>query len=171
MGSVVAGYNAQIEIARMVEQYGDSLLRMCYLYLRDVYLAQDAVQETFIKAYRAYNQYRDMGTEKAWVTRIAINTCKDMQRNGWFRFVDRSKTLDDIPTPREEFQPGDRTLTEAVMNLPPKLREVIILYYFQEVTVSEMVGILGLASRSVYARLEKARKVLENKLRGWHFNE
>lgn len=51
-------------IERLMEQYGSSLLRMCTLYLKDADLAQDAVQETFIRAYRHLDNYRGESSEK-----------------------------------------------------------------------------------------------------------
>ena len=58
-----------------------SLLRMCYAYLGDMALSEDAVQETFLKAYRALDSFRGEAAEKTWLMRIAINTCKDMRRS------------------------------------------------------------------------------------------
>lgn len=65
---------------RLVERYQTDLLRMCYLNLRDAELARDAVQETFLKAYRSMEHFRGDCQEKTWLMRIAINTCRDMRR-------------------------------------------------------------------------------------------
>ena len=62
------------EIGRLMEQYGSSLLRMSALYLKDADLAQDAVQETFIKAYRHFSEYRGESSEKTWLTSICMNS-------------------------------------------------------------------------------------------------
>ena len=77
---------------RMVALYQLPLLRLCILYLHDEELAKDAVQETFIKAYRNLDGFRSEASEKTWLTRIAVNTCKSVYRSGWFRHVDRSVT-------------------------------------------------------------------------------
>ena len=77
------------EIGRLMEQYGSSLLRMSALYLKDADLAQDAVQETFIKAYRHFSEYRGESSEKTWLTSICMNTCRDMLRTAWFRHNSR----------------------------------------------------------------------------------
>ena len=61
--------DSRSEIDRLMEQYGSSLLRMSALYLKDSDLAQDAVQETFIKAYRHLNDYRGESSEKTWLTK------------------------------------------------------------------------------------------------------
>lgn len=82
--------DSRSELDRLMEQYGSSLLRMSALYLKDASLAQDAVQETFLKAYRHLGDYRGESSEKTWLTTICVNTCRDMLRNPWFRH--RSRT-------------------------------------------------------------------------------
>lgn len=82
---------------RMVNEWQLSLLRLCYIQLQDKELAEDAVQETFLKAYRSLQSFRGECSEKTWLTRIAINTCRDMQRGGWFRHIDRRVTPDMLP--------------------------------------------------------------------------
>ena len=60
--------------------HGDNLLRLCFLYLHDRQLAEDAVQETFLRAYRGYGRFRGDSNEKTWLTRIAVNLCKSALR-------------------------------------------------------------------------------------------
>lgn len=71
-----------------MDRWETSLMRMCYAYLGDVLLAEDAVQETFLKAWKAYDRFRGEADEKTWLMRIAINNCKDMRRGAWFRHTD-----------------------------------------------------------------------------------
>ena len=73
------------ELARMIDQYGDGLLRVCLLYLRDYASAEDAVQETFLKVYCSYAKFEGRCSEKTWVTTIAINVCRNMLRSPWRR--------------------------------------------------------------------------------------
>ena len=80
-------------IEHMVTLYQLPILRLCILYLHDEDLAKDAVQETFIKAYRNLDGFRDASSEKTWLTRIAINTCKNVRRSAWFRHMDRRGLL------------------------------------------------------------------------------
>ena len=61
-------------LAHMVAQYEVMLLRTCYMYLRDRGLAEDATQETFLKAYKALDSFRGESSEKTWLMRIAMNT-------------------------------------------------------------------------------------------------
>ena len=70
----------QAELTRMMQTYGTQLLRLCTLYLKDRMLAEDAVQETFVRAWRA--DFRQECSEKTFLTRIAINICKNYLRPG-----------------------------------------------------------------------------------------
>ena len=81
-----------------IENYSDSILRTCFLYLSDQTQAEDATQDTWIKAWKHMDDFERKGiaNEKAWLLRIAINTCKDYRRTAWFRHVDRSKALDEL---------------------------------------------------------------------------
>lgn len=150
-------------LIEMVGTYQRPLLRMCYLMLKDEELARDAVQETFLKAYRAMDRFRGESSEQTWLMRIAMNTCRDMRRSFWFRHVDRRITPEDLP---ETAWPGEANLalTMAVMQLPPREREVIMLYYYQGMTVQEIAQALGLAQSSVSGRLKKAKERLRQEL-------
>lgn len=163
--------DAQSEITRMVEQYGNDILRMCYLQLRSTEDAKDAVQETFFKAYRSFERYQDIGNEKAWLLRIAINTCRDIKRNGWFRFIDHHKPLESIPQPSEQEQWQDRAITEAILQLRQEQRTAIMLYYYEELPVAEIARILGVKPRRVYALLKSAKKNLHRLLGGDYCHE
>ena len=156
---------------RIVNQYQLSLLRMCYLHLSDKSLAEDAVQETFIKIYRNMDSFQGQCSEKTWVMKIAINTCHDMNRSGWSRFVERKVTPDMLPEASVDLEEHDETLTLAVMNLPRKLREVILLYYYQNMNTLEISDSLGISQSSVSGRLKRAREKLRGLLEGSESHE
>ena len=133
METVKGPDSVEERLERMVSMYQLSLLRLCYAYLHDEELAKDAVQETFIKAYRHMEQFRETSSEKTWLSRIAINVCKDMRRSAWFKHVDRSITLDMLPESACPAADEHRNLTVEIRNLPPKLREAALLCWLQEV--------------------------------------
>ena len=153
-------------IERMVNLYQLSLLRLCVMYLHDEEQAKDAVQETFIKAYRNLDSFRADASEKTWLTRIAINTCKNMCRSGWFRHVDRSVTLDHLTERPAPASRADTALTEEIMNLPGKLKEVALLCWLQGMTYEETARALGISRQAVAGRLNRARKKLRFALEG-----
>ena len=155
-------------LERAMADHEAALLRLCFAYLDDQALAEDAVQETFVKAYKGYERYRRESEEKTWLTRIAINTCKDMRRGAWFRHVDRSTALDSLPEGSEPFGERDDTLTRAVMALKPRLREVVLLHDGQGMTAEATARALGIAKSTMYYRLEKAHRLLRKELEAWY---
>ncbi len=153
-------------IERMVALYQLPLLRLCILYLHDEDLAKDTVQETFVKAYRNLDSFRAEASEKTWLTRIAVNTCKNVYRSGWFRHVDRSVTPDMIAEKFASADEEDNTLTEAIMRLPLKLREAALLCWLQGMTYEEAADALGVSRQAVGSRLNRARRKLRFALEG-----
>ncbi|MBR4360393.1 MAG: sigma-70 family RNA polymerase sigma factor [Clostridia bacterium] len=162
----VSGPNRHEEerLTHLVETYQLTLLRLCFAYLHDRALAEDAVQETFLKAYRALPRFRGNASEKTWLSRIAVNTCRDMRRGAWFRHTDRTVTLDMLPEPSVSLSPRDDTITLAVMALPLKLRECVLLYYFQDMNTGEIADTLGISQQAVSTRLMRARGRLRKTL-------
>ena len=151
---------------RMVNEWQLPLLRLCYIQLQDKGLAEDAVQDTFLKAFRSIESFRGECSEKTWLTRIAINTCRDMQRGGWFRHIDRRVTPDMLPEAIVQPTADHSDLTLAVMNLPRKYREAIMLYYYQDMDTTEIGIALGIVQSSVSNRLRKGRELLRKTLEG-----
>ena len=96
--NIVKGPDNQPEerIRQMIQTYEKDLLRLCRVYVKDAATAEDAVQETFVKAYRSLNRFRGESCEKTWLIRIAINVCRDIQRTAWFRNLGRMVNLDDV---------------------------------------------------------------------------
>jgi RNA polymerase sigma-70 factor (ECF subfamily) len=82
-----------MRIEELIDLYGDGILRLCILYLGDRHLAEDAFQETFVKAWKKRDDFRGDSSVKTWLTRIAINTCRDLLRSGWFRTMRRSQPV------------------------------------------------------------------------------
>lgn len=149
---------------------GDSLVRLCFLYLGDYQLAEDAVQDSFLKAARQLHRFRGDSSKKTWLTRIAINTCKDRLRTPWHTRVEGEAALAAVPAPEPEFA-ADDTVIQAVFGLPDKYKEVILLRYYQELTLKEMASTLRLPLPTVSSRLRRAREALQTQLKGWYFNE
>ncbi len=154
-----------------MDQWEVPLLRTCYLFLRDAALAEDAVQDTFLKAWRAYGEYRREASEKTWLMRIAVNTCRDMQRRSWFMKVDRRVSLDDLPEPSTPFTAPDDPLTRAILSLPETLRHTVTLRFYQDMSVQEIAQAMRCSRRSVHYRLEKAERILKDALEEWYHAE
>ena len=163
-----AGLSREERLNRMMLTYERELTRMCCLYLKDAALAQDAVQETFLKAYRKMDAFEGRASERTWLMRIAVNTCRDMCRSGWFRHVDRAVTLEELPAgfPPPVAPPSAEhiALTTAIMGLPSRYREVVLLHCDQGLTVRETARALGITAPAVVNRMKKARAELQRVL-------
>lgn len=159
------------QLKHLMDAYGSQIVRVCYTYLRDAALAEDAAQDTFVKAYRHLGPSWEMEHEKAWLIRTAINTCKDYLKTSWFRKINRSITPEDLPDPTVHDHLEEKSVLEDVLQLPLKYREPVILYYYQNLGVSEMEQVLGLARSTIYARLDKARQKLRISLEGGYRDE
>ena len=152
-----------LDMERLIQQYGTSLLRMAVVFLGDAHLAQDAVQETYIKAYNNFHTFRNDSSEKTWLMSIAINTCKDMLKSVWHRRVSLLQ-----PTEMLEFAAEDDTmqsdydeLVEAIEQLSPKLKEVVLLFYYQELSIAEISSATKTPQNTVRVRLNRARLKLK----------
>ena len=165
----VSGVREEV-LNRLVEEHQTALLRLCYLILRDTALAEDAVQETFWKAWQNIMNFRGESSEKTWLTHIAVNTCRDMRRSAWLRHTDRRITPEMLPEAISTYTPRDEIVTIVVLALPDKLREAITLYYYQDMTMQEIADALGIGLSTVHGRIKKAQDKLRQELerRGYH---
>lgn len=155
----------EYELEQMMNQYGDYIARTCYIYLKDWALAEDAVQEVFIKAYKHMSEFRKESSEKTWLTSIAINICKNYVRTSWFRKVQIGiEKIETRNTLEDELinQINQSELLKQVMDLPIKYREVILLYYYQDFKINEIAEILGISESSIKMRLNRGRKKLKD---------
>lgn len=158
--------------SRLVSAYQEKLLRMCAMYLRDGAAAEDAVQETFLKAYRALPQFRGECSEKTWLMRIGVNVCRDMTRSAWFRHTDRRVTPDDLPLPAEPADTDEKeALAQAIMQLPRKYKDALLLYYYQEMSQDEVAQALNATPSAISKRLKHAREKLRTILEGGRYDE
>lgn len=99
-----AGSAAGLE--RLMEEYGTGLLRLCALQLGDAALAEDAAQETLLRAWRRYGTFRGEAAERTWITAIALNVCRDLLRSPWHT---HRMELSALAEPAAEDAPWDDT--------------------------------------------------------------
>ena len=154
---------------RLITQYGDGVLRVCLLYLKDYALAEDAVQETYLRAYRSYSRFEGRSSEKTWLTAIAINVCRNMLRSPWRKRTVGEEALQYLRSDDPELP--DPTVSRAVMKLPKDQREAVILHYVQGMKIREIAQMLGIPLQTVSSRLSRARQKLRTELKEWYFDE
>ena len=99
--------------------YGTAILRTCFVILSDAREAEDAMQDTFLRAWRAMDTFeqRNGASVKTWLMRIAVNTCKDYRRTQWLRHRNQTSPIDELP---------EAVLPPASADIPP-MEEVLPL--------------------------------------------
>ncbi len=155
-------------IERLIQDYGNDVLRIAYMYLKDKYLAEDAFQEVFIRVYHKWDTFRNESSEKTWIIKIAINVSKDMLKNNWLKkvsfydVVDKYTYHESKDNVEEEME--KKALFEQVLMLPEKYKDVILLYYYQGFSVVEIASILDSTTGTVSSQLSRARELLKKRL-------
>ena len=139
----------------------DTVYRICLLYLKNRQDTEDAVQSIFLKAWEKHMCFKDTSHEKAWFITVARNHCKDVLKNSWKK---KRVCLEDIEIKmlgkagRTEI---DNAVSDAIMELPAKYREVLYLYYFEGYAAKEMAVVLNKKESTIQSQLAAARKKLE----------
>jgi RNA polymerase sigma-70 factor (ECF subfamily) len=159
------------DINNLIEKYGNSLLRMCFIYLKDSHLAEDAVQDTFIKIHKSYPKFRGDSKEKTWIMRIAINVCKNYLRSSWWKRIDETMVLENMPSNNSNDALQDEALLLEIMKLSSKYKEVILLFYYQDMKIREIAEVLKTPEATISIRLKRAREILKINLKGWYYDE
>jgi RNA polymerase sigma-70 factor, ECF subfamily len=156
-----------MSIDTLYEQYANDVLRVCYFYLNDRYLAEEVCQDAFVRLMTSDTQLKP-GHEKAWLLKVALNRCRDLWRSGWVkRVVLGSSTFEFIPAEdTHEKRDDEEAMMTAIHQLPVPFREVILLFYYQNYGISEIAAILSLPEGTISSRLSRARTKLKTILEG-----
>lgn len=150
------------EVNRAVEQYADTVRRICLVHLKNYADTEDIFQTVFVKYLLHTAPFASPEHEHAWIIRVTINACKDLLRSVFRR---RTLSLEEVaeqPAPTDEH----RAVLQAVQALPAAYRDVVYLHYYEGYTAPEIAGILGKNVNTVYTRLTRARGLLRRTLGG-----
>ncbi|WP_100333949.1 sigma-70 family RNA polymerase sigma factor [Bacillus alkalisoli] len=156
----------------LIDEYGTDLKRLAYMYIKDHALAEDILQDVFVSCYKNINNFRMESSYKTWLVKITINKCKDTLKRWSFRnliFKEKVSSININQTTPEHVlieNEEDILLYEQVMKLPIQFREVIILFYYEELHIEEISSLLGVKVNTVKTRLHRARQKLKEMLKG-----
>lgn len=158
----------------IMDEYGERLTKLAYHYVKDWSLAEDIVQEVFVTCFRHYEKIDEIVSFKAWIYRLVINRAKDVLKSSAFKKVVMNSSLFSLFTSKEPLpemslvkQSEEEILSRSVLELPVKYREVIILYYYEEWSIEEIKGLLGLNRNTIKTRLNRGRSKLKNMMERW----
>ena len=145
-------------IEDFVRKYYPRVLRYCHLHIYDTGYAEDLTQETFARFFRTLSQYQHYGKAANYLYVIAGNLCRDHHKRPG------EIPMEELP---EQLVYQMETLDlrldihQALEQLPLELREVTILYFFQELKQKEIASILGIGLPLVKYRVRRAKELLE----------
>ncbi len=144
----------------IVERYFDMVYRLALSQTKSKDLADDVVQEVFVRFLRTLKTFESDEHIKAWLIRVTINCCHNVFSSSWAK-----KTVplsEEIIFDTEE--KGD--VYYAVLELPQKYKSVIHLFYYEDMSIQEISEALKTNPSTVKSQLSRARKLLREKLKG-----
>ena len=144
-------------IESFVRKYYPKIMRYCHLHIKDSGFTEDLTQETFARFFRTLHQYGHYGKAGNYLYVIAGNLCRDYFKKP------PDLTMEELPEQQGTLMESldlRMDVHMALERLPKELREVTILYFFQEVSQKEIAGILGIGLPLVKYRIRRAKELL-----------
>jgi len=151
----------------IVRRWQGPLINMAWRYCRDRGRAEELAQEAFIRAWRGLAQWRRESSFSTWLFALAAN----VYRSDLKRFPTVTVPIDEAPEPSRPatqhraltMQQGSDAVRRAVLALPHRYREPVVLFYFHEMDVAAAARPMGLPEGTVKARLSRARALLRSR--------
>lgn len=148
-----------------VRKYYDEIFRYCTCHCQDTQYGEDLTQEVFIRFFARLSSYEYRGKTKNYLYTIAGNLCRDFYRKRREIPVERQLFEQQKEEGKELEQAAERVdMEHALAQLPEELREVLILYYFQDLKLREIAEVLQIGLPLVKYRIKKAKKELQELL-------
>ena len=153
-----------LEIEQLIDTYSDYLYRIAFIYTKDRQAAEEVVQDVFFTYYNKADQFQGNASLKTYLVKMTLNRSYDYLRS-WKNkkrvlqelFIGNSKSSEQIYVEKEL----RAEITAAVFTLSVKDREVLLLYYYEEMTVSQIAELLELNVSTIKSRLQRAREKLK----------
>lgn len=151
------------DVMHAIDEYGDTVNRICFLYLKNKADTEDIFQNVFMKYALNEKQFLNKEHKKAWFIRVTINECKDLLKKFFNR---KAVSLEDIKERVADLQNPYPEVLEAVLQLPEKYKNVIYLHYYEGYTAQQISQITKKNVNTVYTLLTRGKKMLKEKLGG-----
>lgn len=152
-----------------LDRWGDAVFRTALAQTHDASAAQDISQEVFLRLLTSDKPFEDDEHLKAWLLRVTVNCCRDLQKAAWSKRVELlSGDSATAEPPSPEPTPEDRAIEaldenpiwHALRMLPQDQQLAMHLRYVEECDDREIARIMGVAAATVRTRLHRARKQL-----------
>lgn len=164
------------KIEEIIAEHGDYLLRVAYLYVKNRATAEDIVQDVFISFYQKQEQYRGDASLRTYLVKMTVNRSHDYLRSWTHKRIMlfekvRGKSTNLTPESAMVEKVEKKELVEALFTLSVTYREVLILYYFEEMTTVDIAKILDCPEATVRTRLRRARNQLAKRMIDYEWEE
>lgn len=157
------------EMRNLMGLYGDYLTRLSYVYVKNWTMAEDIVQDVFIKYFQT-QQYKGQASIKTYLAKMTIHKSCDHLRS----IKNRLRILEGLWKNKQQTIPSSEqetlqkleqhAIAKAVLELPIKYREAIVLFYYEEMTSFEIATLLSISENTIKTRLRRGRDLLKTSL-------
>ena len=149
--------------------YADTVMHVCMIYLQDQADRDDAFQDTFLKYSQCETVFNDQEHRKAWLIRVASNTCKDMLKRASRRNVDLDAASSIVSNEKSQEETYEQTeqaerVSAALRQLDDRYRIPLYLTYYENMTAAQIADTMEIPENTVYTNLARGRKKLKEVL-------
>ena len=152
-------FQMKSEITETYEKYVNTIYRVCFSFMKNTADTEDMVQDTFIKFIKHSKPFNSEQHKKAWLIVTASNLCKDALKK-----ARRTNESIDNYTPSHIDKCDENLILKSVLDLSPKYKTVVYLYYYEGYSQEEIAEILNLSRTAVQTRMSRARNQLKEVL-------
>lgn len=152
-------------LRELMETYGDRLMKSARIITKDDELAQDVLQETFIKAYYKMALYKGESKLYTWLYSIMLNQCRKKLRSAWLKKVILRERQDiSVNNTYENINVERIDVNHALYSLPEKYRKLALMFYYEDFTIKQICEATGQKEGTVKSSLNRLRTMLKQYL-------
>jgi RNA polymerase sigma-70 factor (ECF subfamily) len=171
LGAITEGLNKDQVLTDLMSEYGKDVWKYALFLTLNPNLSDDIMQEVFIKVYEKMYSFRGQASVKTWLFTITRNVVRDHWKSAWSRkmmLMGSRSSRDILPSAEQEVMSllQEKANWRHVLQLPLKLREILLLQIHHELTISDMAVILHISQGTVKSRLHRARAKMNKIIQG-----
>lgn len=144
----------EMQYRRLVEEFSDTVTRLCIVHTGNYADAEDCYQNVFFKLFKALDK-GEIPNPKAWIIKVTLNECRSVLR---YRLRKNTVDLNEVTAAAEDSR--EYEMLDLVFRLPPKYRDVIYLHYYEELSVEEISEATKTNVNTVKSQLKRGREKL-----------